>query len=143
MLSHTSEYALRAVLYIGMHETEGPVKLERIAEALHVPRNYLSKTLHQLARAGVLKSERGPSGGFQLPRPASEVMLAEVVAPFEPSRLARSCLLGKGECSDATACAAHERWKHVAEPMQAFFGATTVADLLHGTGSLAGLPVSV
>ena len=62
LLSQTSEYALRAVLYIA--ECDGPVSVGEIAEAVGVPQNYLSKTLHQLARAGVLRSARGPAGGL-------------------------------------------------------------------------------
>lgn len=136
MLSQTSEYALRATLYLAMHAEEGPVKLERIAESLQVPRNYLSKTLHQLARAGILDSERGPYGGFRLAHAPESLRLADVVAPFEPTRLARRCLLGEGECSDATPCAAHDRWKLVSRPMLAFFADTTVADLIQGNAAL-------
>lgn len=133
MLSQTSEYALRAVLYVAMAGHGEPVKLERIAEALDAPRNYLSKTLHQLARAGVLASGRGKHGGFWLAAPAEEVTLAAIVLPFEPATLARRCLLGEGECSDATACAVHDRWKQIAEPMREFFRDTTVAELLDGS----------
>ena len=54
LLSQTSEYALRAVLHIAARSR--PVSVGEIAEAVGVPQNYLSKTLHQLARAGVLAS---------------------------------------------------------------------------------------
>lgn len=140
MLSQTSEYALRAALYLAMRGGGGSVKLEQIASALDVPRNYLSKTLHQLARAGVLSSERGPSGGFRLAHPPELLTLHQVVSPFDPARLARRCILGKGECSDATPCAAHDRWKTVAEPMREFFGGTTLADLVAGTARLPEIP---
>lgn len=138
MLTNTSEYALRAVIYLALRPGDGPVKLDRVAEALDVPRNYLSKTLHQLARQGVLVSERGPAGGFRLARPPAELTLAEVVETFEPARLVRRCLLGLGECSDETPCAVHERWKVIAGPMRAFFRDTTVADLLSGAASYPG-----
>ena len=130
VLSHTSEYALQATIYVAQQEGPEAVKLDRIADALGLPRNYLSKTLHQLAREGVLHSERGPAGGFRLARPAAAITLEEIVAPFEPSRLSRRCILGKGVCSDATACAAHARWKLIAQPMRSFFRETTVADLI-------------
>lgn len=133
MLSNTSEYALRAVLYLAMHGGEGPLKIEEIAASLDLPRNYLSKTLHQLARTGVLTSGRGKHGGFQLGVPEEELTLARIVEPFEPmTTLARHCLLGMGRCSDETACPAHHRWKLIAEPMRAFFESTTVADLVAG-----------
>lgn len=133
MLSQTSEYALRAVIYLAQAPPGTPVKLEQMAERLGAPRNYLSKTLHQLARAGVLSSGRGPAGGFRLAVPPERLTLADVVAPFEPpTTLARRCLLGPGECSDAHPCVAHTRWKVVAAPMRGFFRETTVADLLGG-----------
>lgn len=130
MLSSTAEYALRAVLHIAAAEPGAPHKLEQIATALDVPRNYLSKTLHQLARAGVLRSERGPNGGFRLAVPAEQLTLDRVVEPFGAMKLARRCLLGQGECSDRTPCSVHAQWKLVAEPMRAFFRDTTVAALL-------------
>lgn len=138
MLSQTSEYALRAVLYLATCEETDPVKLDQIADALDAPRNYLSKTLHQLARAGVLGSGRGKHGGFWIAVPAAELTLAAIVAPFEPMTLARHCLLGEGECSDATACAVHDRWKLIAEPMLEFFRATTVAELMDGAAIVPG-----
>ena len=130
MLSSTSEYALRATLYVAMHQYDGPVKRERISEALEIPANYLSKTLHQLARAGILTSGRGPHGGFVLARPADSLTLADVVATFDPLRFARRCLLGEGECSDLAPCAVHHRWKPVADPMRAFFSRTTIGELI-------------
>lgn len=135
MLSQTSEYALQATLYVAMHQNEGPVKLDEIARSLGGPRNYLSKTLHLLARAGVLSSERGPHGGFRLAGPAESLTLLQIVAPFDPARLTRRCIMGEGECSDETACAAHARWKPVSERMRAFFASTTIADLVANPGA--------
>lgn len=141
MLSQTSEYAIRAVLYLAQDASGAPVKLEQVAQALGAPKNYLSKTLHQLARAGVLLSGRGPSGGFLLAVPPERLTLATVVAPFEPSAtLARQCLLDHGVCSDANPCVAHARWKWVALPMRAFFNETTVAQLLEGGATLPSAP---
>src|SRR5690606_6227227 len=67
MLSDTAEYALRATLYIAQHANDTRlVRTDETAQALGVPRNYLSKILHVLARHGVLSSTRGPLGGFRL-----------------------------------------------------------------------------
>jgi Rrf2 family protein len=128
VLSQTAEYALRAVLHIAARDGGAPVSAAEIAEALDVPRNYLSKTLHQLSRAGVLVPTFGPGGGFRLAVPARELTLDAVVAPFEEAGV-RHCLLGGTICSDETACPAHGRWKPVAERMRRFFVETTVADL--------------
>lgn len=130
ILSQTAEYALRAVLYLAEQAEEDPVPVETMAEALSLPRNYLSKTLHLLAKRGVLSSSRGPGGGFGLAVPAAELSLLSVVEPFDDLERRRQCLLGRRECSDLTPCVAHHRWKEVADHVTCFFRETTVEDLL-------------
>jgi Rrf2 family protein len=131
MLSQTAEYALRAVLTIAQQPKGAPVGANRLAAVLAIPQNYLSKTLHQLARAGVLDSTRGKLGGFRLARPADRISLLDVVTPFDDVTGRRTCLMGRPVCSDQNSCAAHARWKDVAERTAQFFSETTVADLLH------------
>lgn len=132
MLSQTAEYALRAVLYLAERADDGTVRVGEMAQALGIPHNYLSKILHRLARAGVLASTRGKAGGFQLAVPADRLRLYEIVAPFDRIDERRRCLLGRPRCSDSTACAAHSRWKQVADTVASFFRETSVADLLRG-----------
>jgi Rrf2 family protein len=136
MLSQTAQYALRTVALIASERSAAPVAVETLAEQLGVPRNYLSKTLHQLARAGVLRSTRGPGGGFQLAVPPDRLRLAEVVQPFDDVSGERRCLLGRSVCSERTACHAHARWKSAGEAVAAFFRDTTVADILPGRGRI-------
>ncbi len=128
MISKTAEYALRAVLFIARQSR--PTRANEISKALDVPSNYLSKILHSLARAGILTSGRGPRGGFQLAKPANEMALAELLEALDPSVLRADCLLGNPSCSDETACAVHDYWKQVREPVCLFFRNTTVADVL-------------
>jgi Rrf2 family iron-sulfur cluster assembly transcriptional regulator len=129
MLSQTSQYALRTVLQLARLPEGGRGSAVDLARQMGVPHNYLSKTLHQLARSGVVAGTRGKHGGFVLARPAHRIRLAEVVAPFQDVG-ERSCLLGRPACSDARPCAAHGRWKAVAEQVAGFFSRTTIADLL-------------
>lgn len=129
VLSQTAEYALRAVLYMAEHGDADPYRVTTLAEALRIPQNYLSKTMHQLARQGILTSSRGKFGGFRLARPAAEIPLLEVIRPFDQLEARRQCLLGRTTCSDATPCAAHGRWKEVADRTAAFFRDTTLADI--------------
>ena len=137
MLSQTAEYALRTVLYLGAAPRDSLLRVSEIAEDLAIPRNYLSKTLHLLARAGVLTSSRGMHGGFRLTKPASKLTLAEVVAPFDGPTGARICLLGRTACSDSDPCPAHGRWKAVSTEVSTFFRETTVGDLLAGPAARA------
>ena len=129
LLPQTAEYALRAVLHVAAHEHERPVRVDEVASALRMPRNYLSKTMHQLARADVLRSARGPGGGFRLAVPAAELTIARVVAPFV-AQSPRRCLLGHGICGQVDDCTVHERWAPVGAQIETFFRSTTVAALL-------------
>ena len=128
-ISGTSQYAIRAVVYVATNGADEPVRVGPIATALDVPQNYLSKTLHQLARAGVLRSVRGPRGGFQLAVPPARLTLARVTEPFDEVG-ERHCLLGRAQCGDRYPCAAHARWSAVSDSLQAFFRDTTIADLM-------------
>ena len=130
MISQTGEYALRAVLYLAQHQEGDPVSVETIAEELSMPRNYLSKTLHLLAKRGILASARGPRGGFELAIPSNRLSLFEIVEPFDDLEGRGQCLLGRPECSDQTPCAAHHRWKDLAWRVSTFFRETTVDDLI-------------
>ncbi|MFZ5623529.1 MAG: RrF2 family transcriptional regulator [Gemmatimonadota bacterium] len=136
MLSQTAEYALRTVLYLAEHSGDQPVRATQLAQALKVPRNYLSKTLHLLAREGILASSRGKTGGFRLARPPEDITVLDVIGPFDRIEQRRECLLGRPTCSDATPCAAHARWKDVSAQLSAFFRDTTIGDLI-GTGRVS------
>lgn len=128
-ISGTSQYAIRAVLYVAEHGVEHPVRVDAIASALKVPRNYLSKTLHVLARAAVLRSVRGPRGGFQLAESPDRLVLARVAAPFG-DLASKQCLFGRAACGWKNPCSAHPRWEEVSTALQEFFNDTTIADLL-------------
>ena len=128
-LSSTAQTALRAVVHLARVTPGTRVPVADLAIAIERPGNYLSKTLNTLRRAGVLTATRGPGGGFALARPAEELTLHEVIAPFVPLE-ARRCLLGGGVCSDKQPCAAHAEWSHVAAQVETFFGTATVATLL-------------
>lgn len=130
MLSQSAEYALRAALYIAERDSTAPVRVVEMAEALSIPRNYLSKVLHLLARAGVLRSTRGPKGGFQLVGVPAEITLDQIIAPVDPGDERLECLLGQPRCSDDRPCAAHARWKAINQKVRGFFSETTLDDLI-------------
>lgn len=129
MLSQTSQYALRTVLHLAGLPAGVRGSAVELAGSMGIPHNYLSKTLHQLARAGVVAGTRGKHGGFVLARPPHRITLVEVVAPFQDVG-ARSCLLGRPTCSDVRPCPVHAHWKDVAQRVAEFFSGTTVEDLM-------------
>ena len=129
IISQTAVYALKAVLYLAEIEPGVSTRVDDIAAALRVPRNYLSKILHVLARKGVLSSIRGPHGGFQLRLDPAKLTLQQVVDPFDEVVGESGCLLGRKRCSDAHPCAAHAKWKDTVTAVRTFFEQTTVRDL--------------
>ncbi len=129
ILSRTAVHALRAAVHLAAQADTGPVRADDIAEALGVPRNYLSKILHALARNGLLVSTRGPHGGFVLARAPSDIPLREVIAPFDDITDQSGCLLGRDRCSDADPCPAHGAWKEISQRLRAFLTETTLAQL--------------
>jgi Rrf2 family iron-sulfur cluster assembly transcriptional regulator len=135
-LSKTADHALRAVLYLAQHEDEGPMPAERIAEALGAPGNYLSKTLHQLARAGVVRGYRGPRGGFRLSVPAAELPLARVIEAFDDHSKREVCLMGDRPCDERDPCGVHQCWTDIVRNARAPLQRNSVADLLRGRCSV-------
>jgi Rrf2 family protein len=78
-ISRSTGYALVAVGYIAMNYKEGAVLAARISKEYGIPLEYLLKILQQLVRANVLRSKRGPRGGFFLARPAESITLLEII----------------------------------------------------------------
>ncbi len=133
MLSNTADYALRAILVLARHYGHHggrPVRAEEIADATGAPRNYLSKTLHALARAGIVSSTRGPAGGFRLAVAPDRLTLARVIDLFDEPRTNSHCMLGDGPCDHRRPCAAHHGWSALTEARRAPLVETTFADLL-------------
>jgi Rrf2 family protein len=137
VLSKTADYALRALLVLGRRGTGRPLPAETIAELTGTPANYLSKTLYALARDGLLRSSRGPAGGFALAVPADAITIAQIADVFAEPVPQRQCLLGTGPCNAAAPCAAHHHWKRVAIAAREPLITTTIADLLVGADAIA------
>lgn len=129
ILSQTAVYALKATLFLAESEEGRPIRVDDLAARLEVPRNYLSKILHALARTRILDSTRGPGGGFQLVVAPAEITLAAIARHFDDLPDGSTCLLGKDLCSDEDPCPAHGRWKAASSAVTEFLNTTTLADL--------------
>src|SRR5687768_8237493 len=112
MLSQTSEHALRAVVYLA-RTPDRAVAAEQIARALAAPANYLSKTLHALARAGVVGGTRGPNGGFRLLVNPAELTVARIIEVFDGAAVNPMCVSGGRVCDPDNPCHAHVRWSNM------------------------------
>jgi Rrf2 family nitric oxide-sensitive transcriptional repressor len=102
---------------------------QRIAEGTQVPEDYLSKVLQQLVRGGVLVSQRGRHGGFQLARPAAEISMLAVVNAVEPIARIEKCPLGLRE-HGVRLCPLHRRLDQAYGLVQKAFSETTLEELV-------------
>ena len=81
-LSARADYALRAAIEIA-NVGEGHVTAEQVARAQQIPVKFLETILTQLRRAGLVRSQRGPDGGFWLARPAEDITLADIIRAID------------------------------------------------------------
>jgi Rrf2 family protein len=81
-LSARSDYALRAVIELAASDG-GHVTADQLAKTQSIPGKFLEAILTQLRRAGLVRSQRGPDGGFWLARPASEISLADIIRAID------------------------------------------------------------
>jgi Rrf2 family nitric oxide-sensitive transcriptional repressor len=129
MLSQTAEYALRAVVSLA-YRAGKPTTAHDLAEASHVPSDYLSKVLQTLGRMGIVAAQRGKRGGFTLARPADELTILDVVNSVDPVQRIHSCPL-KLKSHGTTLCPLHRRLDAAMVMIEQAFGDTTIADLLN------------
>jgi len=124
MFSQTAIYALRATGGLAARYGQGPMQAPMIAAEMGIPKNFLSKIMHQLVRSGLVRSIRGIHGGFILVEEPSKTTLKDVVAPFMDLTAARNCLLGRRTC-DGT-CRLHQQWRPIADQIADFLQKTTI-----------------
>lgn len=127
-LSQTTGYAVRALRCL--QEPGGhPVLVEEVAEFTGIPRSYLSKLVHKLAKKGLVTARRGHHGGVVLARPSTEINLEELSEAIDGSAWQKRCLMGLLGCSDATPCVLHDFWQDTLEQILARLRSVTLADL--------------
>jgi Rrf2 family transcriptional regulator, iron-sulfur cluster assembly transcription factor len=129
MLTQTSEYALRAMVYLARKGENHYAGVKEIAAATDVPSNYLAKILQQLAKTGVLESQKGFGGGFRIANELSKINLLAIVAPLENDSRFHRCVLGQRECSDEMACPLHDAWKRICKEYLGSLENTTLQDV--------------
>jgi Rrf2 family protein len=78
-----ADYAVRAVVELAESSQDAPRKVDSVAQAQNIPVSFLENILTQLRSAGVVRSQRGPEGGYWLAHPAAEVDLASVIRAVE------------------------------------------------------------
>jgi len=99
-ISEAASLALHAVVFLASNSDQ-PESTRDIASVLGVSEAHLSKVLQRLTRAGLVRSTRGPRGGFTLTRPSEEMTLLEVYEAMDGALTQSQCLLGKPICGEA------------------------------------------
>jgi Rrf2 family protein len=136
-ISAKADYAVRAALELAA-AGDGPVKGELIAEAQGIPLKFLENILQELRHAGLVRSQRGPEGGYRLGRPAAEIALGDVIRAVDgPLAAVRG---ERPESVDYAGPAAplQRVWIAVRKSLRDVVEQVTLADLVSG-----GLPASV
>lgn len=137
MISQTTEYALRAVVWLACHPGQ-PLTARQIAEASRVPAGYLAKVLQGLGRAGLLRSMRGLGGGFSLARSASKLSVWDVIQAVDPIKRICECPLGLEPHNDKL-CALHQELDNAIARLEKQFSRCSLASLVADTSETAPL----
>lgn len=103
--------------------------VKNIAAEEQIPSHFLAKILQQLARKGLLRSSKGPTGGFCLKIPAKQLKLIDVIDSVDGLNNLQVCAGGIPDCTEATSCALCARWRPVHSRIMEFLGKNTIADL--------------
>jgi Rrf2 family protein len=133
-ISTKGKYSVRAVLDIAQNSNGGPVTLTAISKREGISLLFLEQLFQQLRKGEVVKSIRGPHGGYVLAREASEITIGEVVRLVEPPLYSSSCF-DKNEaahdCRIADSCIGGAVWKQLDEHINSFMDSITFADLVN------------
>ncbi len=129
MLSKTALHTLKALIALGERpdEFQGAAS---IAARIDAPRNYLGKLLQNLAQSGLVYSQKGMGGGFQLARKPEEITIYDIVEPVDHVSKWDGCFMGKGACPPDFPCALHSKWAGVRDSYLAMLKESTLADVL-------------
>jgi len=129
-LSSRSRYGFRAILELAMAYGDGPIQIKKISENQDISNKYLEQLIAMLKASGLVRSVRGPRGGYTLAKPPSEIRLDEVFTTLEGPLVSVECLEHPDFCPRCTDCVTRRIWS---EMQQALFGvlrAKTLQDLV-------------
>lgn len=130
VFSKSCQYAIQAVLYLARatHGNES-VHVKQISDALEIPHHFLGKVLQMLSRHGIVTSQKGVNGGFQLARHPKEITVIDVVNAIDGRTFFNECIFGFPGCGDTLPCSIHEIWKGPKESIFEMLRQQSIADL--------------
>jgi Rrf2 family protein len=128
--SRSAEYAFRAFVHLAQVPEGKFAMVKNIAEEENIPAHFLAKILQQLARKGLLRSSKGPTGGFSMRLDPSEVKLLDIVEALDGLAPYQQCASGLAECNDEMPCSMHDSWVSLRSRIMDYLGRNTIADLV-------------
>lgn len=128
-LTTKGRYAVTAMLDLALHAEKGPVSLADISDRQGISLSYLEQLFARLRRFELVKSVRGPGGGYQLMQEASAISVAQVVDAVDESLDATRCE-GKGDCHHGEVCLTHHLWQDLSQQIHIFLSSISLADLV-------------
>lgn len=134
-LTTKGRYAVMAMADLARHGTGKPVALADIAERQEISLSYLEQLFAKLRRGDLVKSVRGPGGGYLLARLADEIRIADVILAVDEPIKATRCELGspKGCMGNSSSrCVTHDLWEELSHQIQVFLSSVSLGDVIDG-----------
>ena len=132
MFSKSCEYGLRAIIYIAQQTAlDNKVSLARISDAVNSPQAFTAKVLQQLTRNKIVKSIKGPYGGFMIEIDKMEtIKLSNVVNLFDGEAIYTGCGLGLNKCNEDSPCPLHFKFVEIRNQLKLMLETTTLSMLV-------------
>ena len=132
-LTTKSRYGARAIFDLAYHSSGVPVQIKDISKRQQIPQRYLEQIFHKLKGAQIVKSVRGPGGGYLLAKPPEKITVGDIIQamrePIDPVFCVDDEKDTTNDCGRADECVTREVWKEAGEKITEFFNSITVDDL--------------
>lgn len=129
-MSVEGDYGLRAIIYLACQQDGKITFVNEIARDQLIPVNFLFKILRKMVKAGIVKSYRGPHGGYILAKDPSEITFLEVIEAIDGPLLVNRCLSIETQCMLERSCKMLNAWQRIQVHMKSELSSLTIADLL-------------
>ncbi|HSE39742.1 MAG TPA: Rrf2 family transcriptional regulator [Acidobacteriota bacterium] len=130
LLSLEGDYALRSIIYLACQPSEKITYVSEIAREQLIPINFLFKILRKLVKRDLVKSFRGPNGGYMLARSPSEITFLEVIEAIDGPVVVNRCLSEATRCLLEPSCKMLNAWQRIQEHITDELTSLTISDLL-------------
>ena len=125
-----------AIVDLAKLSKEGPVSLSSISERQEISLSYLEQLFNKLRREGLVKSVRGPLGGYVLARPLQDIRISEIVLAVDEKIEATRCSTStQGGCmSKKNQCLVHDLWEGLGTQVYTYLNSISLEDVVLGRG---------